>query len=560
MSQTLSAGSKLKGRYLIERELGRGGIGVVYLARDERLHGMPVVIKFLLDLSVQNEWLTKKFMHEAEALTRINHPGVVRVIDRDEDGDGRPFFVMEFIDGRPLRQVMRPEGMEMEYVALLSRQIGHALHAAHRQGVFHRDLKPENVMLQNLSGSQEQVKLIDFGIAKVLDSQSGAATEVAVVAGSQQYIAPEQLLSQPITAATDIYSFAIIVYEMLTGRRPFSVSAPNQFLALQELVKLQQSQSFVKPKTFRPDLPDAVQILLLNALSFDAQLRPQNAQVFADDLARALMGQVKAGIERTTIAVASPGTQPGGPETEVVAAKQKSPVIPPVETKTKSGKARAAILAGIALVAAAIVAVYFWSKRAEPVPMTVETPAPERLLNYSITLQKDPERYPGSKPFQLPGEVVFSPGDRVRFTFGSPQSGFLYIINESPPASGTESKFNILFPSPTSNQGSSRLDANRQIIIPERGEGFVFDEESGAEKLWLIWSATAIDQLEVVKGWANPQDKGEIKDAKQIGALRDFLAKSSRAEPNSHKDDTTKQTALKNRGELMIKLVKLEHH
>src|SRR4030095_9704160 len=99
MSQTLTTGSRLKDRYRIERELGRGGIGVVYLARDERLHGMPVVIKFLLDASGQNAWLTKKFMQEAEALTRINHPGVVRVIDRDAAEDGRPFFVMEFIEG-----------------------------------------------------------------------------------------------------------------------------------------------------------------------------------------------------------------------------------------------------------------------------------------------------------------------------------------------------------------------------------------------------------------------------------------------------------------------------
>src|SRR6185369_5321718 len=125
--QELRPGLKLKDRYLIDRELGRGGIGVVYLARDERLHGMPVVIKFLLDNSDQNAWLARKFLQEAEALTRINHPGVVRVIDKDRTDDGRPFFVMEFVNGKPLRAVMNEGGMDFQYTAQLVRQIGNAL-------------------------------------------------------------------------------------------------------------------------------------------------------------------------------------------------------------------------------------------------------------------------------------------------------------------------------------------------------------------------------------------------------------------------------------------------
>ncbi len=106
----LGPGTTVNGRYRIERELGRGGIGVVYLARDLRLHDMPVVIKFLLDGSTQNAWLSRKFLQEAEALTRIQHPGVVRVIDRDRTADGRPFFVMEFVKGTSLRSAIRPTG------------------------------------------------------------------------------------------------------------------------------------------------------------------------------------------------------------------------------------------------------------------------------------------------------------------------------------------------------------------------------------------------------------------------------------------------------------------
>ena len=168
-------GTTVNGRYLIERELGRGGIGVVYLARDLRLHDMPVVIKFLLDDSTQNAWLSRKFLQEAEALTRIHHPGVVRVIDRDRTADGRPFFVMEFVKGASLRSAIRPTGLDLEFAAAIVRDVGQALSAAHLEGVLHRDLKPENIMLETLSNGAQHAKLIDFGIAKVRDSQDGRA-------------------------------------------------------------------------------------------------------------------------------------------------------------------------------------------------------------------------------------------------------------------------------------------------------------------------------------------------------------------------------------------------
>src|SRR6185436_12958374 len=119
----------------------------------------------------------------------------------------------------PLRALLTSSGIELEHVAAILRQAGQALGAAHQQGVIHRDLKPENILLQHLSIGEEQVKLIDFGIAKVHDSQSGSATEVAIIAGSLQYIAPEQLNSQPVSAATDVYALGIVAYEMVTGRR-----------------------------------------------------------------------------------------------------------------------------------------------------------------------------------------------------------------------------------------------------------------------------------------------------------------------------------------------------
>jgi serine/threonine protein kinase len=288
----LRPGLKLGGRYLIERELGRGGIGVVYLALDERLHAMPVVIKFLLESKSENAWLQKKFFQEVEALARLNHPGIVKVIDKDFTEDGKPFFVMEFVNGRPLRSVLSPEGMDFEYAAHLIRQIGQALGAAHQEGIFHRDLKPENVILQALNNGDEQVKLIDFGLAKVKNSDLGSTTELSMVAGSLNYIAPEQLLSQPISAATDVYALATIAYEMVAGRRPFNIDAPNSLAAAQQLIILQQNQDIIGPKRLRPNLPEAAEGLILKALSYHQANRPQDARLFSEALAEALTGKL----------------------------------------------------------------------------------------------------------------------------------------------------------------------------------------------------------------------------------------------------------------------------
>lgn len=592
-------GGKIKGRYLIERELGRGGVGVVFLARDERLHGMPVVIKFLLDAAEQNKWLTGKFSQEAEALTRINHPGVVRVIDRDNSDDGRPFFVMEFIKGRSLREIMSRGPMDLAYAAHLARQTGSALHAAHQQGVFHRDLKPENVMLEQLSGGDEQVKLIDFGIAKVVNPQAGNETEVAVVAGSRQYIAPEQLLSQTATPATDIYAMAIIVYEMVTGRLPFNPQGATHFLVMQELMRLQRSESFIKPRSFRSDLPEAAQILLLNALSFDPGRRPQNSRVFAEDLAQALMGLISADDARATAVIPLPVSDADGPsDTEIytnvdppsgratdasAAVRTSAPNSPPSGTvpvaagrvtiaKSEGRKfpTVAVLIIFIAIAATAIIAVKtLWPSAWQglktkivqsPSPQTTSpspvAPAVVRTFDYWLTVRKNPKLYPDGGPARLTKEIGFADGDQIHFSFTSPQSGHLYIINESP----KDSSFNILFPTPTANQSLSQVSAGKIINIPEHAEGFIFDKELGAEKIWMIWAAGEVKELEPLKSWANPTDRGEIKQPDQIKTLRDFLATHSARKPEVTPDLARRQTTVKITGDILVMLINLEHY
>jgi len=278
-------GTLLKDRYLIEKRLGSGGIGVVYLARDQQLLSKPVVIKVLLDeleASENRVWFKKKFRQEIEALARIDHPGVVGVLDAGEMPDGKAYLVMQYVEGVDLRAVMKSQGMDLAQVAHIMRQIGQALSAAHEKGVYHRDVKPENIMLQTLGEGEAQVKLIDFGIATVRDSQAATSKDLTKAAGTLPYMAPEQLRGRP-SAASDVYSMGVVAYEMVTGRPPFTSESPY------DLLEIQKAGVRVRPIDLRPSLPLAAQAAILKALSYDPSARYLRARDFGEELARALI-------------------------------------------------------------------------------------------------------------------------------------------------------------------------------------------------------------------------------------------------------------------------------
>jgi serine/threonine protein kinase len=293
-------GTTLHHRYLIQSLLGEGGIGRVYRAIDLQVNSRPVAVKLLRADQYESkdrkkdEWLKRKFLQEAEALSRVRHPGVVMVLDKGELSDGRPFLVMEWVEGRSLRDAMKPYGMDVEQVAKLVQQIGQALTAVHHQQVFHRDLKPENIMLQSLGDGEEHIKLIDFGIAKVKGSEVGPETSQAIVAGTLPYLAPEQILGHTISAVTDTYTLGIIVYEMLTGRLPFNPEAQDAYIRIQQLCKLQQAGVRVRPRDLRASLPEATEAAILKALSFDPAERHQRSKDFGEELAQTLLDRQTA--------------------------------------------------------------------------------------------------------------------------------------------------------------------------------------------------------------------------------------------------------------------------
>lgn len=273
-------GTVLNERYVIDRELGRGSIGVVYFARDRNLHDRPVVVKVLLEKSVVNEWARRKFKQEAEALARIDHPGIVNVLDAGEMPDGNPFLVMQYIEGYTLRGALMSGPLPVKTALKYISQIACALDAAHRVGIFHRDLKPENIMIHRVGG--DQIKIIDFGIALVTDSQVSAETGSSFVAGTVLYMSPEQLRSLPISGASDQFALGVIAYEMLVGKRPF---LPKTMF---EMLDLHRAGPARKPSEVNPDFPPLLDIVIGRALACDPAERFPSVSAFAEALGQTL--------------------------------------------------------------------------------------------------------------------------------------------------------------------------------------------------------------------------------------------------------------------------------
>jgi serine/threonine-protein kinase len=362
LAETRFETRKLKDRYRIERRLGHGGLGVVYLARDEALHDRPVVIKMPLANSSANPWIEEKFAQEVKALAVIDHPGVVGALDSGVTPTGQPFLVMQYVDGQSLQAVVTSEGMPLDAAARIVEQIGHALAAAHARNIFHRDLKPANIMLQRSADGHEYVRLIDFGIASVRESLTQGETHTTV-AGTLQYMAPEQFEGR-VSAATDIYALAVVAYELTTGSKPFVGNNPIS------LVRLQQAGAR-PPSQLRPQMTAEAERLILQGLAFDPRERPKGAAAFGDALGRAL-----------TQPIDSPR-----PTTERLSSAEIAPVVP---TSRLPFILTAAV--AVALIAAAGIV---WSRVR---PQTVAQVAPPPRPQAEIRAESKPDEPPAESP------------------------------------------------------------------------------------------------------------------------------------------------------------------
>jgi eukaryotic-like serine/threonine-protein kinase len=296
----MTAIRRLGGRYELAEALGYGGMAEVYRGRDVRL-GRDVAVKVLRAELARDPSFLARFRREAQAVASLNHPAIVSVYDTGEDeldpphGPTVPYIVMEFVEGRTLRDVLHDEGRVLPTRALeIVAEVCEALEYSHQAGIVHRDIKPGNVML-NRTGD---VKVMDFGIARVLASTASTMTQTAAVIGTAQYLSPEQARGEHVDARSDVYSTGCLLYELLAGTPPFTGDSAVA-VAYQHV-----RQDAVPPSTYDADVSPALDAIVLKAMAKNPANRYQSAAEMQADVRRALAG---APVEATPLL---PGAQP----------------------------------------------------------------------------------------------------------------------------------------------------------------------------------------------------------------------------------------------------------
>jgi serine/threonine-protein kinase len=305
------------GRYRIVRRLGAGGMANVYLAEDDEL-GRRVAIKILNGRYANDELFVERFRREAKSAAGLSHPNIVSIYDRGE-AEGTYYIAMEVIEGRSLKELIRTSGRLRPAQAIsYTRQMLAALRFAHANGIIHRDIKPHNILV----GPEERLKVTDFGIARAGTSQM---TEAGSIMGTAQYLSPEQARGSQVTAASDLYSVGIVLYEMLTGQVPFTGDTHVE-IAMKHL-----NEPPRPPSAVAPGIPADLDRVVLRALAKNPAERYQTADEMDSDLARIEAGLPVARETADAATAVLTGVARAAPTaaTQVLRPRRQTPAVPP---------------------------------------------------------------------------------------------------------------------------------------------------------------------------------------------------------------------------------------
>jgi eukaryotic-like serine/threonine-protein kinase len=270
---------KTVSHYRVVGKLGVGGMGVVYDAEDERL-SRRVALKFLSDELADDPDATRRLRREAQTIALLNHPNICTIYEID-DHEGRPFLAMERLEGTTLKVYMARKPLETSEIADIAGQIAEALGVAHEKGIIHRDIKPGNIFI----GQHGRVKVLDFGLARRLptpDTDTGIGMEGSTMPGrplgTASYMAPERILQLPLDARSDLFSLGVVIYEMATGRLPFTGASPGE-----TVTNILEKDATPLTK-LSPDRPRKLERIVSTLLNKQADERYQSADELQRDL------------------------------------------------------------------------------------------------------------------------------------------------------------------------------------------------------------------------------------------------------------------------------------
>jgi serine/threonine protein kinase len=528
------------GAYLILDHLGTGGMGEVYLARDSRLD-RTVALKILSADVAADQRRMQRFRQEAKVASSLNQPNILTIYESGEV-DGLTYIAAEFVDGETLRDALRKTRLKLNEILDISIQILAALDAAHEAKIVHRDMKPENVMIRR---RDHVVKVLDFGLAKVTEKKKATPEELSAheesitefktapgqIMGTVTYMSPEQAQSKPVDARSDIWSTGVLIYEMVTGTKPFGGST-----SAHTMVEILDKEPASLAHAGVPDVPDELERIVAKSIAKDPEERYQSAKDMLIDLRNLKKRlELNAEIERSS----------------------EQAIFRP----RKRNRALMIVLIAILASVAGVIGVSVWrSTRNKPVaqpPVTPVAAAPARTLTYWITVQKFKDGKPYQEPFDLAGEINFEAEYQIRLSVRSPQDGYLYVLNEGPTTAGSAPEYVVVFPSWTANEGSELLTANQRVQIPDP-TWLKFDKDQGVEKLWVIFSAQPVTELAGVKAFTNARTKGLITDARLNEAVNRFLVAHSSDKVGYEKGQTL--TTLTSTVNTLVYPIRLEHH
>lgn len=370
MSEGVAQGVRLlAGRYELGEMIGRGGMADVHVGMDTRL-GRRVAVKLLKPSLANDPAFRTRFRREAQDAAKMAHPTIVRIFDAGEETVREtsgaetlvPFIVMEYVDGRLLKDVLASGPVEPGEAARIISQVLTALEYSHRAGVVHRDIKPGNIMLT----AGGQVKVMDFGIARAISESSATIAESSAIVGTAQYFSPEQARGESVDARTDLYSTGIVLFELLTGRAPFRGDNPVA-VAYQHV-----NSDAVAPSSLNPRVSPALDAVVLRALAKDRFARYQSAGEFRADVEAVAAGEVPA---RKQLAVNDFNATLFGVNPSSVAGSEATLRQLSVDTderlvRTQSRPPVAWIWAGIASMIVIVAAVIFWTFNLAPAQLT----------------------------------------------------------------------------------------------------------------------------------------------------------------------------------------------